>query len=224
MSSSIERYFPDPSEAIHIASGLADIIVPPLGIAGHAIAGGVGILEKRQNAKRERIKKDAQRMLLRAAERNKQENYELDEEQVDLFFEVVEASLRDDEEIKRELFYDPLVAWIGSFKLKPIMVRPLFYAVRSLSAVELFSFVVELQSNDGIRQYLLPYYSSDRNSNAYGNYARSRFVTAGLSGTGGIQNHGNGTPLAAMLRSILEHEGFDENEYAYKLGIERIDK
>ncbi len=226
MSKGIEKYIPDPSEAMHIASAFADIIVPPVGIAGHGAAGVIGFVEKRQQVKRERIEKDTKRILERAYERNRKENYELDEEQLDLFFEVVEAALRDDEEIKRELFYDPIVSWIASRDTKQIMIRPLVNAVRSLSAIELFAFIVELKDAQGIFNYLLNQYTNDRitNRKVWTDYSYSRFIGAGLSADGEKRSLGNGTPLATLLRTILEHDGYDERDYAEKLGLEYVER
>ncbi|MFG0293350.1 MAG: hypothetical protein ACF8MJ_09380 [Phycisphaerales bacterium JB050] len=114
------------------------------------------------------------------------------DDRIDLFVEVINKAIDDDEQHKEE-FYSGVLEWIMREKPSRSQVRVLSDAVRQLTTIELVYFVREM--NGERAQMLIERELPEQ-------LVISRLEAHGLS-SGGVRMHGNPTSLGKVLKKYI---------------------
>ena len=122
------------------------------------------------------------------------------DEQVDLFVEVLEKAIKDDE-VAKERIYVGVLEWMLRQKPTLAQVRILSNAVRELSYLELYCFIAEMAGKP--RKRLYEPLISER-------VFWNRLTQAGLTEGASIRKDGNPTQFGETLAEYCPFDGLAE--------------
>lgn len=194
----------DKSLAISTTAEVLAIISAMVGLIGAAGAsaasagasGAVAIAgafhTRRQAKKQERL----ERLVRSLSTRTNDIRPEASEEQINLFVEVVQKALEDDEEAKTP-FYEGVLEWMLRERPSAAKVRLLSDAVQRLAFVELVYFLWDM--NGRYARELLENHLPDT-------VVHTRLESLGLA-TGGVRMQGNATSIGQVLKKYCPTDG-----------------
>lgn len=196
--------------AKHGIPGIVAIIAAFLGLSNPATAAGLAIsgiiigegknLHESYQAHRNNIKyNNLKRLIPLLYEYIKDEVREQDNQHVDLFFEVVNSFIEDDEEAKTPI-YAGILEWMIKKSPDAVHVRIVSDAARSLSYFELYAFLMECHGKNE--------YVNERRRGMEDSIFWRRIVQNNLSGEGARTN---GSPTS-YGNVIKEHCHMEELE------------
>lgn len=157
-----------------------------LGVAGTAAAVARDVAERRKAQRQARFSRLVNELRLRveALEGKTQSDAE-----TDLFLEVVEKAIKDDEDAKTPI-YAAILDWILRDKPKAVQVRILSDAIKDLSYLEIYSFLVEVNGKQARKVH---------ESFVSENVLWNRLARAGLHQGGTVRHMGSPTEFGRIL-------------------------
>lgn len=162
--------------------------LPSLGAAAGAADVAQAIRSRRETRKITRLQNVVDNLNQRVADVERT----LEDKEIDLFIEVVERAVLDDEAGK-DIYYGAVLEWITRERPTQAQVRVLSSAVSQLSAIELVYFIHDM---NGRRAHQV----IDRQLPE--ETALARLQAFGLA-TGGVRMNGNPTTLGLVLKKYV---------------------
>jgi hypothetical protein len=188
-----------------VLSIVLGIPAPALGAGFGIAAAGLSAAEKAVERRKSRSNARLRQVLIGLTHRVKGlEERQLTDEEFDLFVEVTQKLVQDDEDAKA-CYYEGILAWILREKPTPAQVRVLSDAVRGLTFVELHFFIRETHGlhSDSAAGHELEI-----------EVMRSRLERSGISSGSGIYVYGNPSKLGKILKEFCPLEVVDKADEA----------